>query len=61
MGVGAILFWYFYLRPYYTVYSILVNIFEIILLDKIKAIIVNGDKVMTIENKTSFLRMNNGD
>lgn len=30
-------------------------------IDKIKNIIVNGDKVMTIENKTSFLRMNNGD
>ena len=30
-------------------------------IDRIKAIIVNGDKVMTIENKTSFLRMNNGD
>lgn len=30
-------------------------------IDKIKKIIVNGDKVMTIENKTSFLRMNNGD
>ena len=30
-------------------------------IDKIKNIIVNGDKVMTIENKTSFLRMSNGD
>lgn len=30
-------------------------------IDKIKNIIVNGDTVMTIENKTSFLRMNNGD
>ena len=28
-------------------------------IDKIKSIIVNADKVMTIENKTSFLRMNN--
>lgn len=28
-------------------------------IDKIKNISVNGDKVMTIENKTSFLRMNN--
>ena len=30
-------------------------------IDKIKSIIVNADKVMTIENKTSFLRMNNND
>lgn len=30
-------------------------------MDKIKSIIVNADKVMTIENKTSFLRMNNND
>lgn len=29
-------------------------------IDKIKNIIVDGDKVMTIENKTSFLRMDNG-
>lgn len=30
-------------------------------IDKIKSIIVNGDRVMTIENKTSFLRMNSDD
>jgi len=30
-------------------------------IDKIKSIIVNSDKVMTVENKTSFLRMNMGD
>lgn len=30
-------------------------------IDKIKSIIVNADKVMTIENKISFLRMNNND
>lgn len=30
-------------------------------IDRIKAIIVNGDKVMTIENKTSFLRMTSDD
>lgn len=30
-------------------------------IDRIKAIIVNGDKVMTIENKTSFLRMTGDD
>mgnify|MGYP000938950694 FL=1 len=30
-------------------------------IDKIKRIVVNSDRVMTIENKTSFLRMNQGD
>ena len=30
-------------------------------IDRIKAIIVNGDNVMTIENKTSFLRMTSDD
>lgn len=30
-------------------------------IDKIKNIMVNGDQVMTIENKTSFLRMDHGD
>ncbi|MFZ7033825.1 Wadjet anti-phage system protein JetD domain-containing protein [Bulleidia extructa] len=29
-------------------------------IDKIKRIVVNSDRVMTIENKTSFLRMNQG-
>lgn len=30
-------------------------------IDKIKRIVVNSDRIMTIENKTSFLRMNQGD